>query len=226
MRNIFQLKLKLAGGITVLLAFSFFAAGCHTNNEPAPVPKTTVKKETSGRISGRPLRNITKDKTVTEATLNNEQKRPGSFSHDKCTNNDAPAQRDPFALPAELQETLKSPMYNRKDSGNATPFANPAATNQRTTTCNNQQTMQQSVPKATEVQSVVPPYSQEPCVAGIFDNGKEKFALVRWQQVQGVFRCGEHLGNGYYVKEITANSVLLCPEQDAFESGAVKLVLR
>ena len=82
------------------------------------------------------------------------------------------------------------------------------------------------MPKATEVQSVVPPYSPEPCVAGIFDNGKEKFALVRWQRVQGIFSCGEQLGNGYYVKEITANYVLLCPKQDAFESDAVKLVLR
>ena len=226
MRNIFQLKLKLAGGITALLAFSFFAAGCHTNNEPAPVPKTTVKKETSRRTSESPLRNIKKDKTVIEATLNNEQKRPVSFSHDKCTNNDTTAQRDPFAPPAELQETQKFPIYNRKDSDNATPFTNPAATNYATKSRNNRQTMQQAVPKATEIQSAVPTYSPEPSVAGIFDNGKEKFALVRWQQVQGVFRCGEHLGNGYYVKEITANSVLLCPEQDAFESGAVKLVLR
>ena len=60
----------------------------------------------------------------------------------------------------------------------------------------------------------VPPYKPDPCLAGIFDNGKEKFALVRWQKVQGVFRCGERLGNGYFVKEITANSVLLYPEQN------------
>ncbi|MBR4908357.1 MAG: hypothetical protein IKZ43_05015 [Acidaminococcaceae bacterium] len=226
MRNIFQLKIKYAGKITAMLAFSFFTVGCHTGSEPASVHKTAVKKETAGRASESPLRIITKDKAVTEAILNNKQKKPVSFSNDKRTNNDAAARRDPFALPAELQETQKFPMYNRKDSGNATPFTNPAATNQRATTCNNQQTLQQSVPKATEVQSVVPPYSQEPCVAGIFDNGKEKFALVRWQKVQGIFRCGEQLGNGYYVKEITANSVLLCPDQDAFESDAVKLVLR
>jgi len=200
MRSIFQPDFKFAGKLTILLAFSFFAAGCHTDNEPAPVSKTTVKKDTAGQASESSLRNFVKAKTLAETTQNYEQKRPVSFTHDKHTNNDAVVQRD--------------------------PFTNPTSTNQTITNCNNPQTMQQAVPKVTTVQPAVPPYSPEPSVVGIFNNGKEKFALVRWQQVKGVFRCGENLGNGYYVKEISANIVLLCPNQNRDGADSIKLTLR
>ena len=65
-----------------------------------------------------------------------------------------------------------------------------------------------------------------PCITGIFDNGKEKFVLLRWQQIQGVFRCGEELGNGYYVKEITRSSVVLCPQQNPWDTKSITLPLR
>ena len=75
-------------------------------------------------------------------------------------------------------------------------------------------------------QTIAPPGSQEPCVAGIFDSGKEKLALLHWQQVQGTFRCGEPLGNGYYVKEITASTVLLYPENNNAGIKPVTLTLQ
>jgi hypothetical protein len=65
-----------------------------------------------------------------------------------------------------------------------------------------------------------------PCITGIFDNGKEKFVLLRWHQIQGVFRCGEELGNGYYVKEITRSSVVLCPQQNPWDTKSITLPLR
>lgn len=96
------------------------------------------------------------------------------------------------------------------------PFSLPALLQKQHST--------QSVRQKTVVQAVLPD-SPEPCVTGIFDNGKEKFALIRWRQVHGVFRCGEHLGNGYYVKNITDVTVQLCPEQNHNDADAVKLTL-
>lgn len=227
MGRIFQFDLKFPGKITVLLAFSFFAAGCHTGNEPIPVPKATVKKETASRVSGSPLRNTAKAKTKTSVKTDteSEQNRPVSFLHYKSINHDAAAQRDPFALPAELQEPQNLFKYNRKEAGSTGPFTNSDLTNHAATKRNNQQTMQEVAQKIAAAHTAVPMYSPEPCIAGIFDNGREKFALVRWQKVQGVFRCGESLGNGFYVKEITAGSVLLCPEQKRDGTDTIKLTL-
>lgn len=228
MHKFFQPDFKFTGKLTILLAFSFFAAGCHSRNEPVPVPKATVKKETAIQVSENPLSNIAKNKVKTSAETDkeNEQNRPVSFPHYKSANNDTAAQRDPFALPDKLQNHQELSKYNRKGSGNAAPFTDPVTTNHAVTNRNNQQTKQQIAPKVTAIQPVVPQYSPEPCVAGIFDNGKEKFVLVRWQLVQGVFRCGEHLGNGYYVKEITTDTVLLSPDQNLNRADTVKLTLR
>ena len=117
--------------------------------------------------------------------------------------------RDPFALPAALQLQENN-------------------TNQQSLTQkqkNNTVQMRQAQAPVQNHPTQPIPCSQEPCIAGIFDNGREKFALLHWQQVQGVFRKGEPLGNGYYIKEITATSVLLCPEHNNSGMAAITLLL-
>ena len=113
--------------------------------------------------------------------------------------------RDPFAMPSKLLE-----QNNSRQEQQIAP----------------RQIQQTLSPNAPPRKQTVSPYAPEPCVAGIFDNGKEKFALVRWQQIQGIFRCGENLGNGYYIKEITANSVLLCPKKDSPGKNSMTLKLK
>ena len=137
-----------------------------------------------------------KRKPLSENDLRRKQNRPVPSPNREKTNNYTTAERDPFDLPAEMQKPKSIPAFK------CIPIDNNKAPAQ-----------------------AVPPFTLAPCVAGIFDNGKEKFALVRWQQVQGVFRCGERLGNGYFVKEITANSVLLYPEQNRPGTDSVTLTL-
>ena len=121
--------------------------------------------------------------------------------------NSGDVMRDPFALPAALQL--------RKNNTNQQSLTQKQK--------NNTVQMRQAQVQNHPTQPI--PCSQEPCIAGIFDNGREKFTLLRWQQVQGVFRKGEPLGNGYYIKEITPASVLLCPEHDNSGMTAITLLL-
>ena len=117
--------------------------------------------------------------------------------------------QDPFALPAALQAGLHT--FTQKPQ----QFAK---------TSNSQQNKQPTLQNSTMHQAV-PLYSPEPCIAGIFDNGKDKFVLIRWQRVQGIFRKGEALGNGYYVKKITATSVILCSEQNISDIKPINITL-
>ena len=193
MRNIIQFHKKFLGKIIVVLTFSCFLSGCHTENEPATIAQAAAKKEKADRVAEDVLPGITEAqrKTIAENDIERKQNKSGPFPKRDKTNNYTTAERDPFALPAEMQKPKNIPAVNNKMAPTQT----------------------------------VPSYTSDPCVAGIFDNGKEKFALVRWQQIQGIFRCGEHLGNGYFVKEITANSVLLCPEQNRPGTDTVTLTL-
>lgn len=223
MRRLNKLSILLFGSAIVLPIFSFFVSGCHTGSNPSTVAQATVKKEKAGKITGESSRKSTKDKTITiaETKTEKEQLCPVSFSQHESSKEYGMAQRDPFTLPASLQEQLNIPTYDQKIFGSRASFLN----NRTVTTHNNQQSTQASRQNKL-IEPTLPPYAQEPCVAGIFNNGKENFALVRWQQVQGIFCCGEHLGNGYYVKEITANSVLLCPDQDRSGADTVRLILQ
>ena len=160
-----------------------------------PVAQVTAKKEKADRIA--------------EAVL------PGITEAPKKTI----AEND-----MEKEQNRHNPFPGREKMNNYTmtewerdPFAFPAEIQKQKTI--------PAVNNKTPPAHTIAPYKPDPCVAGIFDNGKEKFALVRWQQVQGVFRCGERLGNGYYVKEITANSVFLCPEENRPGTDTVTLTL-
>ncbi len=223
MRNFYHFDKSVFGKIMVLLAFSFFAFGCHTGMEPVPAPQTTVKKEEASRVPKESFQNNTE--TNTKFKSGNNQKRPETslqrdapgllLSENKSAKNPIPfpdhtkktakaqrhTQRDPFALPMILQEpkpVMQEPPLSM--SGQQT-VSNPLDNKRRKT---------------------VPGQNQP----GIFDNGKEKFVLLRWHQIQGVFRCGEELGNGYYVKEITRSSVVLCPHQNPWDTKSITLPLR
>lgn len=230
MHNFFQFSKSFFGKIRVLLAFSFFVSGCHNGNEPVPVSQVTVKKEAASKASDSLSRNTTESGTVTELKSGKTQKRPetslksdasglllsksspvSSSSHTKGTAViQRNTQRDPFALPAILQEPL------------------PASQGQKFLASSQQiipdQLQQKHIP-GMQNQPADPVNTQEPRIAGIFDNGKEKFVLLHWRQIQGIFHSGEPLGNGYYIKEIKATSVLLCPQHNGSRSNTITLTL-
>ena len=235
MRNFYQFDKSVFGKIMVLLAFSFFAFGCHTGMEPVQVPQTMVKKEEASRVPKESFPNNTEINTKLKSV--NRQKRPETslqrdasgllLSENKSAKDPIPfpdhtkktstaqrhTQRDPFTLPMILQEpkpNMQEPSFSK--SGRQT-VSTPLDNKRRKT-----------VPGQNQPAISINPHN--PCITGIFDNGKEKFVLLRWQQIQGVFRCGEELGNGYYVKEITRSSVVLCPQQSPCDTKSITLPLR
>ena len=154
---------------------------------------------------------------IPKGTANKEK--PGQIADNKTVNNNiaengelinsGSVMRDPFALPATLQ-------LQKNNTNQQSPTQKQK---------NNTVQMRQTQAPVQNNSTQQAPCPQEPCIAGVFDNGREKFALLRWQQVQGVFRKGEPLGNGYYIKEITAASVLLCPEHNNSSMAAITLLL-
>lgn len=235
MRSFFQFYESVFVKITVLWAFSFFAFGCHTGIEPVQVPQTTVKKEEASRVPKESFHKNTE--TNKEIKSGNKQKRPETslqrdasgllLSENKSAKTPTPfpnllkktdtaqrhTQRDPFALPVILQEQ-KPAMQKLPSLMSGQQTASNPLDNKR------------SKHAPVQNQPVISINPQEPCIAGIFDNGKEKFILLRWHHIQGVFRCGEALGNGYYVKEITRSTVELCPQQNGCDTKTITLPLR
>jgi hypothetical protein len=235
MRNFYHFDKSVFGKIMVLLAFSFFAFGCHTGMEPVLAPQTTVKKEEASRIPKESIQNNTETNTNLKSV--NKQKRPETslqrdasgflLSENKSAKNPIPfpnhtkktstaqrhTQRDPFALPMIFQEpkpAIPEPPFSKSGQQSvSTPLDNKR---------------RKTVPGQNQPAISINPHN--PCITGIFDNGKEKFVLLRWHQIQGVFRCGEELGNGYYVKEITRSSVVLCPRQNPWDTKSITLPLR
>ena len=232
MRNFYQFDKSVFGKIMVLLAFSFFAFGCHTGMEPVLAPQTTVKKEEASRISKESIQNNTETNTNLKSV--NKQKRPETslqrdasgflLSENKSAKNPIPfpnhtkktstaqrhTQRDPFALPMIFQEpkpAIPEPPFSM--SGQQT-VSNPLDKKRRT-------------PFPGHNQLAISINPQNPCITGIFNNGKEKYVLLRWHQIQGAFRCGEALGNGYYIKEITRSSVVLCPQHNSSDTKTFSL---
>jgi len=190
MRSILYFNKNHFGKFSSLLLLSFYVSGCHTGNEPVPVPKAR--------------------ETEVKARQNVQKQTQSIPKHKSKIVSDYPSHsQDPFALPAVLQAGLHT--FTQKPQ----QFAK---------TSNSQQNKQPTLQNTTMHQAV-PLYSPEPCIAGIFDNGKDKFVLIRWQRVQGIFRKGEALGNGYYVKKITATSVILCSEQNISDIKPINITL-
>ena len=223
MRGILQIYKSFFGKLTAFLVFSFFVPGCHTGEEPVSVPHVTAKKEAASHNQSKGIQadsivKTRKKKPETPVThsasgiLLPEKKAGESRLYvpapdDK--NPDAAGRRDPFALPAALRKQLTV----TQGKGCFTPGNNHFET---------------PLKKTAVQQSATPPApgSQQPYVAGFFDSGKDKLALLHWKQIQGAFRRGESLGNGYYVKEITAATVLLYPEKSASGMKPVTLTLQ
>ena len=223
MRGILQINKSFSGKLTAFMVFSFFMSGCHTANEPVSVPQVTEKKEEAHyshakKILADPIANTRKKIPETPVThsasgiLLPEKKADKNRIYDSTPDDrhpDAAVQRDPFALPSALWK--QQPVTQGKESftSGKNRFEEPLR----------HTIVQQSAASPA-------PGLQEPCVAGIFDNGKEKLALLHWQKIHGTFRCGESLGNGYYVREITATAVLLYPEKSGSGMKPVPLTLR
>ncbi len=223
MRGILQFYKSFSGKLTAFMVFSFFVSGCHTGDEPVSVTQITVKKEADNRNQAGETQAFAIAKThqkIPETPVNHSasgillpEKKAGESRlyvpapDDK--NPDAAGRRDPFALPAALRKQLTV----TQGKGCFTPGNNHFET---------------PLKKTAVQQSATPPApgSQQPYVAGFFDSGKDKLALLHWKQIQGAFRRGESLGNGYYVKEITAATVLLYPEKSASGMKPVTLTLQ
>lgn len=220
MRAILQIHKSFFGKLTAFLVFSFFVSGCHTGEEPVSVPQVTAKKETTSPNPSKLIQadTIVKTRKKKPETLVNhsgsgillpEKQADKSRGYDPSTdaeNPDSASWRDPFALP----EALRKQPVTRGKQAVISETSHPETPLQHTA----------------RQQTAASPGSPEPCVAGIFDNGKEKLALLHWRQIQGTFRCGEPLGNGYYVKEITAATVLLYPENNSAGIKPITLALQ
>ena len=220
MRDILQIYKTFFSKFTAFVVFSFFVSGCHTGNEPVSVPQVTVKKEATN--SGQAKR------TQAGAIVKTSKKIPETPVKDSASG---------ILLP-EKQDTHSRQICNpvpgdTNPDGRYDPFALPAALRKQQPVIQEKQTFtpkkagREISPQHTSArQTVAHPDLRKPYVSGIFDNGKEKLALLHWQQIQGAFRRGEPLGNGYYIKEIAATAVLLYPEETGSGLKPVTLPLQ
>ena len=122
MRNIFQFYKSVFGKITLLLALSFFAFGCHTGMEPVPIPQTTVKKEGTSRIPGEPPRNNTE--TNTKVKIGKNQKGPETSLQRDASGLLLPANKPapkPLSCPTNTKSTVVAQRHTQRD-----PFVLPA----------------------------------------------------------------------------------------------------
>ena len=223
MRGILQFYKSFSGKLTAFMVFSFFVSGCHTASEPVSVPQVTEKKEAANYSHAKKIQAdfiVNTRKKIPETPVTHsasgillpEKKANENRINDSTPDDrhpDAAGQRDPFALPAALRKQ-KSVSQGKESFMSGTNRFEQSL----------RRTLVQQPPASPA------PGSPEPCVAGIFDNGKEKLALLHWQQIQGTFRRGESLGNGYYVREITAAAVSLYPEQSGPGMKPVTLTLQ
>ena len=223
MRGILQINKSFSGKLTAFMVFSFFVSGCHTGDEPVSVTQITVKKEAANRNQAGETQAFAIAKThqkIPETPVNHsasgillpEKKANKNRIYDSTPDDkhpDAAVQHDPFALPEALRKQQHVTQGKKSFASGKNRF-------------------EESLKRTDAQQSAASPApgSQEPCVAGVFDNGKEKLALLHWQRIRGAFRRGESLGNGYYVREITATAVSLYPEKSGSGLKPVTLTLQ
>ena len=188
MRDILQFYRSFFGNLTAFMVFSFFVSGCHTGEEPVSVTQVTVKKEATNRNQAGEIQadSIVKTrKKKPETPVNHgasgillpEKQANKNMIYDSVPddkNLDDAGRRDPFALPAALRKQQTVTRGNKCVTSGNTHFEAP-------------------MKKTAVQQSATPaaPVSQQPYVTGIFDNGKDKLALLHWKAIQGAFRRGE-----------------------------------
>ena len=237
------------GKLFILLIISCIASGCNRGSETVPSPQPGATKEAASQSEEKESQNNSKTetKTTSAAFVSKQNKIPDvtvkqAASGTILAKNKNPAnaidasskirrfetaERDPFALPEELREQYPSSREHQQLARQIQQvYPQSSSAGNRSVYGYGVSSERNGLQGTAGWPRSVPPYYPEPCVAGIFDNGKDKFALVRWQQVQGIFHKGEALGNGYYVKEITADSVIICPEQNSSDSGTLTLTLQ
>ena len=223
MRGILQINKSFSGKLTIFMVFSFFISGCNTANEPVSVPQVTGKKEAASysqtkNIQADSIVNTRKKIPETPVThsasgiLLPEKKANKNRIYDSTPDDkhpDAAVQHDPFALPEALRKQQHVTQGKKSFASGKNRF-------------------EESLKRTDAQQSAASPApgSQEPCVAGVLKKKKEKLALLHWQRIRGAFRRGESLGNGYYVREITATAVSLYPEKSGSGLKPVTLTLQ
>ena len=119
MRNFYQFDKSVFGKIMVLLAFSFFAFGCHTGMEPVQVPQTTVKKEEASRVPKESFPNNTEINTKLKSV--NRQKRPETSLQRDASGlllSENKSAKDPIPFPSHAKKTAKAQRHTQRD-----PFA-------------------------------------------------------------------------------------------------------
>ncbi|MBQ8919416.1 MAG: hypothetical protein IJ056_04855 [Acidaminococcaceae bacterium] len=244
MRSNLHLQKEFLSGISVLLAFSFFTAGCHTGSEVIPAAPATVKKAEAGSRNLPETATAKLQKNTPETSVKNGAsgillsetgKRPASGisvtdANEKITyesNALKAVGRNPFAMPAALEAKLSG----KKQTGNAMqpPSSNPSslsAANSLTVPNKTTAPQHDSSGKKLMPGTPAPVHRPEPYISGIFDNGQERFILLHWNQIQGIFRSGETLENGYYVREISDSQAVLCTDKEDDGRSDVTLKLR
>ncbi|MBR1589952.1 MAG: hypothetical protein IJ657_02620 [Acidaminococcaceae bacterium] len=244
MRSNLHFQKKFLSGISILLAFSFFTASCHTGSEVIPAAPATVKKAEAGsrnlpETATAKLQKSTPETPVKYGASGILLPETGKQTVSGISVADANAEkacernalkavgRNPFAMPAALEAKLSG----KKQTATATqpPSSNPSslpALNDLNAL--NKTTAPQYDSSGKKLMSGTPAsvHRPEPYISGIFDNGQERFILLHWDQIQGIFRSGETLGNGYYVREISDSQAVLCTNQEDDGRSNVTLKLR
>ena len=116
MRNFYQFDKSVFGKIMVLLAFSFFAFGCHTGMEPVQVPQTMVKKEEASRVPKESFPNNTEINTKLKSV--NRQKRPETSLQRDASGlllSENKSAKDPIPFPSHAKKTDKAQRHTQRD---------------------------------------------------------------------------------------------------------------
>ena len=244
MRSKLHFQTEFLSGISVLLAFSFFTAGCHTGSEVIPAAPATVKKAEAGSRNLPGTATAKLQKSTPETSVKNgasgillpetgKQTAPGisvaDANAEKVCERKAlkTVGRNPFAMP----EAPGAKLSGKKQTENATqpsssnPSSLPAANDFNAPGKTTAPQYDSSGKKLTTGPSA-PVYRPEPYISGVFDNGQDRFILLHWNQIQGIFRNGEALGNGYYVREISGSQAVLCTNKEDDGRSDITLKLR
>ena len=253
--NLYLPKRKdFVSGISVLLAFSFFIAGCHTGSEVIPATPISVKK---AEADSKPLPENAKSKlqnhkpetsekngasgillpesgkradsgasvsdlyAATDSYAATDTDKKNAAEKENATSPSPIALRDPFAMPARLKAIRSG---DRQSAATQPALADPSSVSSASNSSFHNAASRHNTSDKNATQNIAAaPNSPEPYITGILNNGKETFIILHWNRIQGIFRAGEALGNGYYVREISEKEVLL--DTDAANGGMKKVAI-
>lgn len=230
MQGILLLKQLFTSAWTAILVFSFCTAGCHPLEDAVPLPQATVKNEKSNTVPVTVVSEIgysiarSKNGSLKKSPETSSERDASGILLPKNDNASIPL-RDPFALPLKFQQMHSATIVQKLDENKSSAmktFSQSIPLSGRTETISTPQTatfLQDSICR----KSVVPSF--RPVISGIIGNGKEKFALLRWQNKQGIFRRGETLENAFYITEITDSTVSFSPLDKSYGKDSFTLTL-